>query len=58
MFRLALLCFGLVFVLMELWQGVRGFVLPLPVYLLAGALLAIASNVRTPSPRDGDPPGS
>jgi hypothetical protein len=32
------------FVLFELFQWVKGFILPLPIYVLAGAFLAIASN--------------
>jgi hypothetical protein len=29
---------------MEFYQWVKGFILPLPIYVLAGAFLAIASN--------------
>ncbi|OKH18846.1 hypothetical protein NIES593_21650 [Hydrococcus rivularis NIES-593] len=32
------------FVLAELYQWLVGFILPLPIYILAGAFLAIASN--------------
>jgi hypothetical protein len=32
------------FVLVEAYQWVKGFILPLPIYVLAGAFLAIASN--------------
>ena len=32
------------FLLVEFYQWVKGFFLPLPVYVLAGAFLAIASN--------------
>ncbi|MDJ0508556.1 MAG: hypothetical protein QNJ64_04775 [Crocosphaera sp.] len=32
------------FVLVQFYQWVKGFVLPLPIYVLAGAFLAIASN--------------
>lgn len=32
------------FLLIELYRWVKGFFLPLPVYVLAGAFLAIASN--------------
>lgn len=35
-----LVLFGLV----ELYQWVKGFMLPLPIYVLAGSFLAIASN--------------
>lgn len=34
----------LLFILVELYQWVKGFILPLPIYVLAGAFLAIASN--------------
>jgi hypothetical protein len=34
----------LLFILVELFQWVKGFILPLPLYLLAGAMLALASN--------------
>ncbi|WP_013320529.1 hypothetical protein [Gloeothece verrucosa] len=32
------------FILVQLYQWVIGFILPLPIYILAGAFLAIASN--------------
>ena len=32
------------FVLVQLGQWIKGFFLPLPLYLLAGALLSLASN--------------
>ena len=32
------------FVLVQLFQSIKGFFVPLPVYILAGAFLAIASN--------------
>lgn len=32
------------FILFEVFQWVKGFILPLPIYVLAGAFLAIASN--------------
>ncbi len=32
------------FVLVQFYQWVKGFILPLPIYVLAGAFLAIASN--------------
>jgi len=32
------------FVLVQLCQWIKGFFLPLPLYLLAGALLSLASN--------------
>ncbi|ELR99590.1 hypothetical protein [Gloeocapsa sp. PCC 73106] len=34
----------LLFVVIELFAWVKQFILPLPLYLLAGAFLAIASN--------------
>ena len=34
----------LLFLLIQLYQWLRGFMLPLPVYAMAGAFLAIASN--------------
>lgn len=34
----------LLFVLVQIYQWVKGFILPLPVYVFAGAFLAIASN--------------
>lgn len=42
--RVWTLCFVLFFVLAELYQWLEGVVLPLPVFVGAGALLAIASN--------------
>ncbi|GBF80666.1 hypothetical protein [Aphanothece sacrum] len=32
------------FVFVQMFQWVKGFILPLPIYVLAGAFLAIASN--------------
>jgi hypothetical protein len=34
----------LLFAAVELFQWIKGFILPLPIYVLAGAFLAIASN--------------
>lgn len=34
----------ILFVVAQLFQGIKGFLLPLPIYILAGAFLAIASN--------------
>ena len=42
--RVWLVSFSLLFVLAEILQWAKGFLLPLPIYLLAGAFLAIASN--------------
>jgi hypothetical protein len=36
-------CF-ILFGLVEIYQWVKGFILPLPIYVLGGAFLAIASN--------------
>lgn len=35
---------AILFVLVQLFEWVKGFMLPLPVYILGGAFLAIASN--------------
>ncbi|MGF1479773.1 MAG: hypothetical protein ACFB4I_09810 [Cyanophyceae cyanobacterium] len=37
-------CFAILFVLAELGLWIREFLLPVPVYVLGGAFLAIASN--------------
>jgi hypothetical protein len=34
----------LLFLLFQIYQSVKGYFLPLPIYILAGALLSIASN--------------
>ncbi len=34
----------LLFLLVEFYQWAKGFILPLPIYIFAGALLLIASN--------------
>ena len=34
----------LLFVAVQLFQSIKGFFVPLPIYILAGAFLAIASN--------------
>lgn len=34
----------LLFVLVQFYQWLKGFMLPLPIYVLAGSFLAIASN--------------
>lgn len=41
-----LTCFILVFGIAEFYQWVKHFSVPLPVFILAGALLAIASNYK------------
>ena len=35
---------GLLFLLVEFYQWAKGFILPLPIYIFARALLSIASN--------------
>ncbi|NEQ25472.1 MAG: hypothetical protein F6K28_41695 [Microcoleus sp. SIO2G3] len=42
--RVWLTCFVLVFGMAEFYQWVKHFTVPLPVFILAGGLLAIASN--------------
>jgi hypothetical protein len=37
-------CFLLLFVLAELFDWVKDFTLPLPIYILGGAFLAVVSN--------------
>lgn len=39
-----LLAVAVLFVLVQLFEWVKGFMLPLPFYILGGAFLAIASN--------------
>jgi hypothetical protein len=34
----------LLFLLVEFYQWAKGFILPLPIYVFAGALLSLASN--------------
>ncbi|MCU0536649.1 MAG: hypothetical protein MUD14_22405 [Hydrococcus sp. Prado102] len=34
----------ILFITVEAFQWIKGFILPLPIYVLAGAFLAIASN--------------
>ena len=42
--RVWLVSLTVLFGLAELYQWVKGFMLPLPIYVLGGAFLAIASN--------------
>ena len=35
---------GILFVVVEIFSWVKNFILPLPIYILAGAFIAIASN--------------
>ena len=39
-----LTCFFVLFVLAKLFLWLKGFIVPMPVYVLGGAFLAIASN--------------
>ncbi len=39
-----LVCFFVLFALAEFFKWLRGFSVPLPIYILGGALLAVASN--------------
>ena len=58
MLRFWLVCFGLLFVLVELWQWLRELTLPLPFCIVGGIALAIASNFRfaqTPASSDQKP---
>lgn len=42
--RIWLVCFGMLFAIAELYQWAKHLSLPLPIYILGGAFLAIASN--------------
>ena len=42
--RVWLACFFILFALAELFDWVQEFSLPLPIYILGGAFLAVASN--------------
>lgn len=42
--RIWLACFLVLFALAELFDWLKGFSLPLPIYILGGAFLAVASN--------------
>lgn len=42
--RVWLACFLVLFALAELFDWLKGFSLPLPIYILGGAFLAVASN--------------
>jgi hypothetical protein len=44
MFQFLILTIFLLFGAVELFQWLKGVMLPLPIYVLAGAFLAIASN--------------
>ncbi|WP_036483782.1 hypothetical protein [Myxosarcina sp. GI1] len=42
-----LICVGVLFVLAEFGLWIKDFILPLPIYILAGAFLALASNYES-----------
>lgn len=42
--RIWLTCFGMLFAIAELYQWAKDLSLPLPIYILGGAFLAITSN--------------
>ncbi|MBW4476749.1 MAG: hypothetical protein KME54_07720 [Tolypothrix brevis GSE-NOS-MK-07-07A] len=42
--RIWLVCFFVLFALAKLFDWVQGLSLPLPIYILGGAFLAVASN--------------
>jgi hypothetical protein len=42
--RVWLVCFLVLFALAELFDWLKAFSLPLPIYILGGAFLAVASN--------------
>lgn len=44
MLQFLILTIVLLFASVELFQWIKGVILPLPIYVLAGAFLAIASN--------------
>ena len=51
----------LLFIAVQLFQSIKGFFVPLPIYILAGAFLAIASNYDKgiiPKFKTDDPVGS
>ncbi|AFZ42759.1 hypothetical protein PCC7418_0530 [Halothece sp. PCC 7418] len=50
MLRFWLVCFGLLFVVVEIWEGLRELTLTFPLCLLGGLILAIASNLKFVSP--------
>jgi hypothetical protein len=44
--RIWLVCFGVLFAIAELYQWAKHLNLPLPIYILGGAFLVIASNSK------------
>jgi hypothetical protein len=42
--RVWLLCFFVLFAIAEFFKWLQGFSVPLPIYILAGAFLAVSSN--------------
>lgn len=49
--RVWLVTVVVLFVLIQFYQWAKGFILPLPIYVLAGAFLAIASNYEQEKPK-------
>lgn len=59
--RIWLTTFVILFVAVQIFQSLKGFFVPLPLYILAGAFLAIASNYDKgiiPQFKTKDPPES
>lgn len=53
MLRFWLVCFALLFVVVEIWEWLRELTLAFPLCLIGGVILAIASNrkfVSSPAP--------
>jgi hypothetical protein len=46
MLRFWLVCFGILFVVVELWEWLQQLTLPFPVCVMGGISLAIASNLN------------
>ena len=49
--RIWIVSFGILFALVEFYQWAKGFISPLPVYVLGGAFLAFASNYESKESR-------
>ncbi|MDR9402026.1 MAG: hypothetical protein RI580_01160 [Halothece sp. Uz-M2-17] len=50
MLRFWLVCFGLLFVVVEIWEWLQELTLAFPLCVLGGVILAIASNLKFVSP--------
>ncbi|PSO49606.1 MAG: hypothetical protein BRC33_06175 [Cyanobacteria bacterium SW_9_44_58] len=46
MLRFWLVCFGILFVMVELWEWLQQLTLPFPLCVVGGISLAIASNLN------------